>query len=284
MIGVEMRLPRPPILLLVLVTTPLGAAKKLEVQQARIQQLDDGPDVPSGFAFQPGETVFFSCLIDGYRLSAEKRVLLKYEAQALDPLNVALAEPVRDKVDSELREEDKEWKPKIRYEVLVPPFAPSGVYRIRLSARDELAQSALDKEVTFTVRGHDVAPSATVAARNFGFYRGEEEAQPLRVAAYRPGDVVWARFDLIGYKFGPGNQLHVSYSVTVNAPGGRVLFQQPEPTVEQSGSFYPKRYVPCMINLNLDRNISPGEYAVRVSVMDRVGDQKHEITERFRVE
>lgn len=259
-------------------------ARRLEIQRAGLHQLEDGPQMGLDHYFVPGETVYFSCLVDGYQVSEKKRTLITYRIEAVDPQGVPLMEEVRSKVDEELRDEDKEWKPKIRREMMVPLFAPSGTYTVRIAAKDEVGGATAVKETAFAVRGHPVRPSEKLTVDNFGYYRSEDETKPLQIAAYRPGETVWAKFDLTGYKFGPGNALDVSYAISVSASDGRVLFRQAEPTAEKDASFYPKRYVPCVINLNLQKNIAPGEYSVKIEARDAIGDQQFEWNAPFRVE
>src|SRR5262249_23109194 len=147
---------------------------------------------PARATFVPGEVIFFSCRIDGYQVSPAKKVALQYTFSALDPAGVPVIEPVTGKVDTELAPEDKDWKPKIRQSVLVPPLGGSGIYKIKLSAQDSLSGSTAAVETPFEVRGHDVEPSEALVVRNFRFYRGENDPEPLKIAAYRPGDAVWA--------------------------------------------------------------------------------------------
>src|SRR4029450_2523537 len=112
----------------------------------------------------------------------------------------------------------------------------------------------------FEVRGHEIAPSDTLVIRNFHFYRAEEDQNPLTAVVYRPGDTVWARFDIIGYKFGAGNKVDTAYGIAVLNAAGKVLFSQNEAAIEQSSSFYPKRFIPGSMNLSLQTNIRPGDY------------------------
>ena len=259
-------------------------AKKLEIVRTAVHQVEDGPALGADEFFVPGETVFFSCQLEGYAVSTAKRVNIRFRLEAVDPTGVPLVEPVSGKVDAELQPEDREWRPKVRQEVLIPPLAGSGSYQIRIQASDEVGGSVAAREIAFKVRGHEVAPSPTLVVRNFRFYSSEEATQPLRFVAYRPGETVWGRFDITGYKLGEGNRLHVSYSIAVLAAEGRVLFTQSEPTVEQTSSFYPQRYVPCLINLNLQPNIARGEYTIRVDVRDQVGGQTYQTQVSFRVE
>jgi hypothetical protein len=140
---------------------------------------------------------------------------------------------------------------------------------------DVLAKASTELPVPFLVRARDVEPSETLVVRNFHFFRDEEGAHPLEKAAYRPGDSVWAKFDITGYKFGDKNKVDVEYVTSVVAPGGKVLWTQPEPATEQSESFYPKRYVPAAMGINLQKTIHPGEYTIEVQVKDKIGGQSY---------
>jgi len=267
-----------------LLAIALHAATPFKIIDAGIRQGEDGPSMPGGTTFVPGEVIFFSCRLEGYQVSPVKKVALQYEFTAVDPSGVAIIEPVSEKIEAELAAEDKDWKPKIRQTVLVPSFADSGSYKMRVTVKDTLSGEVRSAELSFVVRGHAVEPAATVTVRNFSFYRKEDDTAPLAVAAYRPGDAVWARFDIAGYKFGAGNMRDVAYTVTVTAESGRVLLPPGEPSGDKGTSFYPVRYVPCVISLNLQPNIAPGAYTVAIRAEDRVGGQSSESKQVFRVE
>jgi len=268
-------------------TSVLSAApppKSFKIIDAGIHQTEDGPLVEKGAVFVPGEVIFYSCRLDGYQVSAAQRVAIQYEFSAVDPAGVAVIEPVSAKIDTELALEDKEWKPKVRQTVLVPPLAESGIYKMRFSAKDEVSGAVASTEAAFEVRGHAVEPSATLVIRNFRFYRTEDDAEPLKLAAYRPGDTIWARFDITGYQLGASNQRDVAYILSVSGPGGRVLLAPREPTVDKGSSFYPMKYVPCTISLNLQHDIRAEEYTIAITAQDRIGNQSYESKQTFRVE
>jgi len=267
-----------------LLALALQAAEPFRIVDSGIHQTEDGALIMGGSAFVPGDTIFYSCRLEGYQVSAAKKVDIQYKFTAIDPDGVALVEPVSEKIEAELAAEDKEWKPKIRQTVIVPSFARSGVYKLRVEAKDVLSGETKSVEAPFTVNGHAVEPSASLVIRNFSFYRKEDDTEPLSVASYRPGDAVWARFDITGYKFGPENLRDVAYTVTVTGETGRVLLAPGEPSVDKDTSFYPARYVPCGISLNLQANIAPGAYTVRIQAQDRVGGQSAESKQVFRVE
>ena len=211
---------------------------------------------------------------------------LKYSIAALDPQDTPLVAPVSDSIDLEVTPQDNEknWTPRIHMEVELPPLLDSGVYRIVVKASDILAETSVEKTISFHVRGHEAVASKTLAIQNFHFLRGENDDQPLAQPVYRPGDTVWARFDLTGYRFGPGNRMDVSYTTTAVSATGKVLWKQPEPAEEKSESFYPKRYLPAEVGITLDRDVAPGEYSIAIEVQDAIGHQTYQTNRSFTVE
>ena len=259
------------------------AAGPLAIVNPMIEQSEGGSPLPASYEHMPGEILFFSFQVQGYQVAVDK-VKLRYKIDAFDPHGVRIMETVERPIEAELAPQDKEWKPKARQDVAIPPLAPSGTYRIAVEVTDELAKTTAKIEVPVLVRGRNVAPSDTLTIRNFGFYRSDEATEPLVKAAYRPGDAVWARFDITGYKLGPGNRIDVAYGIAVLNAEGKQLWAQPEAAVERSSSFYPKPYVPGSMSLDLQKNIRPGEYAIVVTVKDAVGNQSYETKQLFSVE
>jgi hypothetical protein len=262
-----------------------AATAPLTILKPSVSDLEDGPAVPPSFTFVSGQFIFLSFQVAGYKVADEQKIHLSYKVDALDPKGVRLVEPFVGTVDTTLADEDKNWKPKVRRQILIPPLAPSGTYKISVQVTDDLNKGAsVSQDIPFEVRGRDVPPSDTPVVRNFQFYRGEDEREPLKVAAYKPGDTLWARFDIVGYKFGPGNTIDVDYGISVLAPSGKVLFTQDKAAEEKSSSFYPKAYVPGSMNLNLQGTIRPGEYTIVVSVRDHIGNQTAEAKGTFTIE
>jgi hypothetical protein len=204
--------------------------------------------------------------------------------QAFDPKGVALTELYKNEMTTDVSPQDKEWMPKIETEVQIPALVASGAYKLVVKAEDVLAKAESELTVPFEVRGHQLEPSDTLVVRNFKFYRGEEDTQSVEKAAYRGGDAVWAKFDITGFKHGEKNHIDVSYTAAVISPSGKVLWTQPEPAVDQSESFYPKRYVAAAFGINLLAKTTPGQYAISVTVKDAVGNQTYEAKQAFTVE
>jgi hypothetical protein len=262
----------------------LTAAAGLEIVKPIVAQSDGGTPVPASFEHSAGATLFFTCRVAGYTRSADQKIHLTYSVQAFDPKGVALTELYKNEIVTEVAPQDKEWMPKIETAVQSPPLVASGAYKLVVKAEDVLAKTASELVVPFEVRGHQLEPSETLVVRNFRFYRGEEDTQPVDKAAYRGGDAVWARFDITGFHYGEKNHIDVSYVASVISPGGKVLWTQPEPAVDQSESFYPKRYVAASFAINLLAKTTPGEYSIAVTVKDAVGGQTFETRQTFRVE
>lgn len=259
-------------------------AVPLAIVNTAIEQTEGGAALPAAFEHVPGEILFFSFQVQGYQASPDQKIRLRYKIEAFDPKGIPIVQPFQRPLEAELAPQDKEWKPKVRQEIALPPLAPSGTYKFVVQVADELAKTVATREVPFTVRGRSVPPSETLVLRNFGFYRSEDATEPLRKAAYRPGDAVWARFDITGFKHGPANRMDVAYGIAVLNAEGKQLWAQPEAAVERSESFYPKAYVPGSMSLSLQPSIRPGEYAIVVTVKDAVGGQTYEEKHSFAVE
>jgi len=271
-----------PILLLAF-AVPLAAAP-LEIVRPVISDSDGGAVLPASFEHVPGETLFYFCRVGGFQKTADEKIHLGYTVEAADPKGVPIMEPFHQEIVDEVTPQDKEWMPKIQTEIMVPPLAGSGTYKITVKVEDLIAKAKTESSIPFQVRGRDVAPSDTLTVRNFQFFRSEDDTQPLDRAAYRPGDGVWAQFDIIGFQFGPKNKIDISYVTSVITESGKVLWTQPQPEAEQSESFYPKRYISASMGITLQNNIRPGTYTIAVQVKDAVGNQTYEARQTFVVE
>jgi hypothetical protein len=121
--------------------------------------------------------------------------------------------------------------------------------------------------------------------QRFRFQRSQGDGPGLEVAAYRPGDTVWARFDMTGFKTGEGNAVDLSYGVTVFRPDGKSLFSQKSAAHEKlQGEFYPPQFLPGVLSVTTTKDLTPGEYRLIVHVNDLMGKQTTDFAQSFRVE
>lgn len=267
------------------------ALAALQLVNPGVRQIEDGPAVPIGTQFVPGETVFYSVQVAGYTIAPataadpdKRKVRLSYTIDAYDPKGLRIVETVQSVLDTTISDQDKEWKPKVRTEVLLPPFAPPGKYKITTTLTDDLAKVSASSETTFEVVGPVVETSPELTVSNFGFYRTEDDAKAIAIAAYRAGDTLFARFNMTGFRFGDRNTIDLAYDVAVLNPEGKEIYSQPNAAVEKSFSFYPKPYVPGGMNLNLQPDMRKGQYTIVLTIHDLVGKQNFEARHTFEVE
>jgi hypothetical protein len=251
-------------------TTALEA-QTLKAVRVMVSQFDDGASIEGGQAFQPGEQVYFSFQVEGYKTSETGKVQLAGHVEAFDPKGTLINPKEEVLIGTSVSEEDKNWKPKLRAQIQVPPIAPGGTYRIKYDVTDQQTKQTTSGEATFVVKSRTVEPSPTLVVRNLGLYRTQDEENALKTAAYRSGDMLWVRFDITGYKYGEQNSIDVAYDVAVLTGAGNQLFSQTDAAVEKSQAFYPQPWVPAEFNLSLQSTMSPGTYTLVITAHDSSG-------------
>jgi hypothetical protein len=265
-----------------------AGTRELAVVDPSLHQYDGGPAVSQDFEFFPGDTLFLTFRVDGFstmEVDDEERFHIAYTVEAFDPSGVPIADTFSGETAAALTFQDKEqeWLPLVRYDTLIPPWAPPGDYRIKIGIEDKLRTQKTQREFTFRLSGREVEPSETLTVRNFHFYRTESSPQPLPNPVYSPGSAIWARFDITGYEFGENNRFHIAYGIEVLRPDGETLFEEPQAAEEQRESFYPQRHIQGGLSLNLTGDLTPGEYTLIVTLSDKIGDQTHTVEEAFEV-
>jgi hypothetical protein len=263
-------------------------SKPLGITAVAISQFEDGPNVPNDFVFDPGETVFVRFQIEGFKAPPEDepgKIQLSYILDAKDPAGIPIVETKSGKVEVELAPQDKEWLPKVRHLAVVPSTAPSGEYKFSAIVRDGLAGGAeVKRDIGFRVRGRKVEPSESLVVRNFRFLRNEDDLAALAAPAYSAGSPVWARFEITGFKLGVKNAIDVEYGLAVFRENGQKLFEQPVAAGDREATFYPKRYVPGALSINLAHDIAKAPYTIELTARDKIGKQTVSTKHVFTVE
>ena len=277
-------------LLFAIAGAAVAANQPLAIVHSVFSTSEDGPPEASDQDFVPGQNLFFSCQVEGYRRVDKPddygkwNVALKYHLEVRDKAGVLLQTAQDGKIETTVTQEDKQWKPKLREKIVVPPLAETGEYFVTVHLSDELAKAEIDSRTVFHVKGRDVAPSDTLIVRNFRFLRSEDQDKGLEVAAYRPADMVWAKFDMTGYKLGDKNQVDIDYGLKVLREDGSVAYEQPDAATQQIQTFYPQRYQPGELSLNLAKDQPLGKYTIVLTVRDHIGNQTYETRQTFSVE
>jgi hypothetical protein len=270
--------------LLALLPAGLMAAPALEIVKPVIAQMEGGDALPPDFQHGPGETLFFECRISGFKKSAEEQINLKYSVQAFDAKGVALGEIFQNEVKEEVGPQDKDWLPKIETQLALPDTMLSGKYKIVVKVEDVLAKGSTETSVPFEIKARDIAPSATPIVRNFRWFHNEDETTPMRQPVYHPGDPMFMKYDVTGFKYGPGNKVDVSCVASLVLASGKAIWTQPDAATEQSEAFYPKPYFSVEFGISLQKNFQPGTYTMSVTVKDNIGKQTYEGKFNFTVQ
>jgi hypothetical protein len=262
---------------------------QLAVIDAGVQASEDAPFVTADYHFVPGDYIYFTFQVAGFAVKSEQRdevhrISLSYEITPRDGNGVALTPAATDKIEDELSPEDKNWLPKRRASFLIPSFVGAGDYSLHVTVKDIFGKAEAAADFPFRVGGVRIEPSSALIVENFQFKRSENDREPLKVAAYSPGDTVYAQFEMVGYKLGPNNGYQLSYGLTVLRPNGKPFFQDPKAAELQAESFYPAQFQPGTIGLTTTPDTPRGEYVIVLSVHDLVGNQTYEMRRAFTVE
>lgn len=271
---------------ILLLAGALGAWGELAIVQPVVAQFDGGPSVGTGFAFASGESIFLSFDIAGFKAEGDedKKLKVKWDCQVYDAAGVAMTALKLGEVKVDLAPEDKKWRPRVRLELELPQGLPAGAAEIRVGAVDQVADTTAKLVVPIRTRGLDLSGVDKLQPLRFRFLRAEDSTEALTVPAYRQGDMVWARFEIAGYKLGDGNAFQVGYGLEVFRANGESLFKQDEAANETGKSYYPRRYVMGALSLQLTKDLAPGEYSIALRIRDGIGKQESESKHSFRVE
>jgi hypothetical protein len=225
--------------------------------------------------FLPGESVFFTCLVENFRLKDVEFKIpgakVSWEAQAFDFNGLEVGEKrtgvVEDRVD---KEKDKAWRPKIFYDFFVPPMAERGEFEIRIKVRDEYAETEVERVIPVMIDGKRLPDVDKISVANFGFFRREQDRSSLTIPVYQEGDAVWTKFDIVGFEVGEKNTFHVGFDVQILDEAGEVLFEQPSVGNTKKSPEYPQRYVPGVYSIEIKPGTPKGKYALAVVARDEL--------------
>jgi hypothetical protein len=268
----------------------VSAAEKLEIEKFALRQFEDGPALAASHEFLPGETIFWSFRMRGYKIKKtetetgdqESRMKLTWTLLATDPQGVPIDKERSGHVEARLFDQDKDWTPRAADSFVVPPFAPNGIYHATVTVKDESGEAT--SQLEFKVRGDTVEPSDTLIGRSLRFLRHENDQTPMRNPAYQAGETLWVRFDITGYKFGEKNKYDVEYGLAILRANGETMFTQPIAAKETNESFYPQHYVPGLLSLGLNKDLPKGSYTMVITMRDKIGNQTWETRQPFQVQ
>jgi hypothetical protein len=266
-----------------------AAESPLQIVAAGVESSEDAPFVSSTFLFLPGDYLYFQFQVSGFAVkspagSEARKIDLSYEISPQDAKGVALMPPVSGLIKEDLNAEDKNWTPKRRASFLLPSFLAAGEFHVHLTLKDLIGDASTERDLPFHVGGVVVTPTTVLGVQDFQFLRKEDDSEPLEVPAYRPGDTVYARFNIIGFHIGTGNAYHLSYGLTVNRPDGKPYLNQQSAAELSDRSFYPVPFVPGEVSVTTSRDAALGQYVLLLTVRDVAGSQTYQLKRAFTIE
>lgn len=262
---------------------------KLAIVDAGIEASEDAPFVPAGYSFLPGDYLYFTFQIAGFTAHSLNRgevrtISLTYKVVPQDANGVPLTEPVTDSIKAELNNEDKNWTPKRRTSFLLPSYLAAGDFRVRVEALDEFGKVEITKDFPFHMGGVHIEGLPSLNVQHFEFLRHEDDRQPLDIPAYSPGDVVFARFDMAGFKLAGDNTYSLEYGLAITQPNGKPFLDAPHAADLKASSFYPAQFLPGVIHITTPPNSVKGTYLLTLTVHDLNGNTKYETKKSFSIE
>ncbi len=268
---------------LALAAAALSAAD-LEIVGLTLRAYEGGPPWISGYTPMAGDHVAFDFRIDGFASvpgDFEDAVKLQFRAELVDSTGRLYAAPVSGKTEPAVTEEDKkkDWKPKMGEMIQLPSLIRAQPATLRITVEDLVGKTKATMERAFEIEGKRLDPAAPLSAIDFRFLRTEDDGDALAVAAYRQGDAVWGRFEIVGFRPTTEGSVDVSYGLEVADASGKVLYSQTLAAEEQKEFFYPPSYLPGVVSLQLQPNTPKGEYGITLTVRDRIA--KSEAVSRY---
>jgi hypothetical protein len=269
--------------------SPKAVESSLQIVAAGVESSEDAPFVSADFHFLPGEYVYCQFQVTGFAIksapdSEVRKIDLSYEISLRDAKDIALTPPVTGLIKEDLSAEDKNWTPKRRASFLLPSFIAAGGFRVHLTIKDVIGNTSTERDLPFHIGGVVVAPTTVLGVQDFQFLRKEDDAEPLEVPAYRPGDTIYARFNMIGFHLESGNEYRLSYGLTVNRPDGKVYLNEQAAAQLSDRSFYPVPFVPGELSITTSRDSALGPYVLLLTVRDLAGSQTYQFKRAFTLE
>ena len=261
----------------------------LAIIDGGVQRSEDAPYVPKDFQFLPGDFVYFTFHISGFATKTNettevKSMSLEYEITPQDANHVPMTEAVKGTIAEDLSKEDKNWTPKRRASFLLPSYVAAGEFNVHVVVRDLIAKKEAIRDYPFQLGGVHVGSAAAIQVESFEFLRNQDDATPLDLPAYAPGDTVWARFQMVGFKNDPGNIYRLSYGVKVVRPDGKTFLDEPKAVQISDGNFYPAQFVPGDLQITTPKNAARGSYVLTLTVRDLVATQSFQLQRTFTIE
>jgi hypothetical protein len=254
---------------------------RLTLGPVQYQAYAGGPALRAGHEFRAGETAFFRCRLNGFKVSDKDLVSVKWNIRALDPAGQATGKVERGEALVEIEPQDKEWTPWIEGSYEVPGLTRGGEYRWVIEAQDEIAGAKAQFEIPLKVRVLELPPVEGITVHRFEFQAEGGEGPALREAVYARGAAVFARFQMIGFTVGDGYQVQVEYGLEVLRPSGKSLYVEQVAAAENKKFDHAPAYLPGQLSLTTTPNLPAGTYTLILRLHDKLSGKSSESKHSF---
>ena len=209
----------------------------------------------------------------------EDRVSLHYEIELHDPNGAQVVPVDKGEVRTLLSVQDEKWRPLVRWSAKVPAWAPPGEYPVLVRLYDEIGDQRTEQTLLVTIEAELVPASETLTVQRVEFASSEGGPWTARrVFALR--DPVQVRYKVAGFQVSLANRVWVEQDWAVFDAAGKEIVSQQAAVREMSEAFYPPRFLPTTFQLQLT-DPKPGDYTLRITVRDRVGEQETTVEAPF---
>ncbi len=232
--------------------------------------------------YKMGDDVNAKYELTGYGTNPQGNMAVAIRVTCTDPNGLALDRPWENTVAGESKGAGTPIR--ASYQIHLPPFAPSGIYKLNIHVQDNVGNAVGDFAPAFTVEN----PSPVLAAmklevRDFHFMHSKQ-GEPISPPEYHAGESVYYSFRLLGMQFRDDRvNLHIAYKLA--GPDGSILLNKPDwESLNDVFAYHPANFF-LVVNgyLDLPPETKPGTYTLQYQIADNNGNSSFAYEKTFEV-
>jgi uncharacterized RDD family membrane protein YckC len=252
-------------------------ASQIEIRNIRFTETEGGAPVTKTYA--PGSDLYLVFDLTGVPQDDVGSRKTTVSFQPVDPAGRPIVAPVDVPITGPPSPAEETSVP-AQFHLKLPIYAVGGDHIIRITAKDAVLNKQAEERASFSVVGPQIPPEAPLAIQKFVFL-DKEGGTPLPEAAFAAGTKLHARFDAIGFRKSPENEVKVRVDMAVTAESGEKLLDQPGVVSIQQKFFYAPDYLPITSTLDTPPDVPLGAYRLQYLLHDDVAGTETRIEQAF---